>query len=163
MKTKVRLPLTSGDPAPDEEGKTDEGTSVSLADFEGRTLAVFFTGRGQGRTKETLIRGIQTRIKEFLDCNCSPLVVSADSVEVLAARRDEDDLPFLMISDPELHIHRAFSGAMPGVENRGAWVIDDSGRISAALAPMPPREQISAVLSFLTRISPDSTPLPPRE
>lgn len=149
-RTNIR-PLVIDDQIPDYLGRTDEGTPISLADFKGRALAVFFLGKGFSRTELTMVKSIKRRIDDFLEFDCSPIVVSMESDEVLCSVRDSEELPFLMISDHSGMIHAAINGA-PTEEALGSWLVGDDGRIVSAIHLMPPREQVSATVAALTRV-----------
>jgi len=143
--------LGIGDPAPGAEGRTDEGTPISLADFKGRALAVFLLGRGIDRATRTQLRQLAKRTPEFLALECSPLAVSTEAAEMLAEIRESEGLPFLMISDTDLGIHRALAGAVPA-RSPGAWLIDGSGVVAASIPALGFKEQISAALAALARV-----------
>ena len=149
-KTHTR-PLIIDDEIPDIPGRTDEGTPISLADFNGRALAVFFTGKMLERTEITLLKNIKRRVEEFLEFECSPVVVSMASEEILASVRESEDLPFLLISDVDGAIHEAVNGGQTK-EAIGSWLVNDDGKIVSAIPPMPPREQVSATVAALARI-----------
>jgi len=146
--------LGIGDPAPAAEGRTDEGTPISLADFKGRALAVFLLGRGLDRATRAQLRQLAKRTPEFLDRECSPVAVSTEPAEMLAEVRESEGLPFLMISDTELGIHRALAGAVPARPS-GAWLFDGSGAVAASVPALGFKEQISAALAALARVRDD--------
>jgi peroxiredoxin len=144
-------PLGTGDSAPIAEGRTDEGTPISLADFKGRALAVFLLGRGIKRGTRTLLAQLARRTPEFLAAECSPVAVSTEPAEMLAELRDASALPFLMISDTELGIHRALAGAVPAGPS-GVWLFDKAGAVVATVPALGFQEQISAALAALDRV-----------
>ena len=143
-------PIGIGDPAPAAEGRTDEGTPISLADFKGRALAAFLLGRELNRAARSLLAQIAKRTPELLAADCSPLAVSAEPAEMLAELRDASALPFLLISDTELAIHRALAGSVPAGPS-GAWLFDAAGALIASVPPLGAKEQISAALAALAR------------
>jgi peroxiredoxin Q/BCP len=143
-------PLGPGGAAPVVEGRTDEGTPISLADFKGRALAVFLLGRGIDRAARALLRAIAAAAPELLRAEHSPVAVSAEPAAMLAELRDTEALPFLLISDTELGIHRALAGEVrrgPG----GAWLVDKDGIVAAVIPPRKDKELIAAVLAALAR------------
>jgi len=144
-------PLIIDDEIPDISGRTDEGTPISLADFNGRALAVFFTGRALERIEITMLKNLKRRVDEFLEFECSPVVVSMASEDVLASVREAEDLPFLLISDVDGAIHESVNGGKTE-EAIGSWLVNDEGKIVSAIPPMPPREQVSATVAALSRI-----------
>ena len=143
--------LVIDDAIPSVPGRTDEGTPISLADFKGRALAVFFLGKGFDRTEMTMVKNIKRRIDEFLEFECSPVIVSMEPEEILSSIREAEDLPFLLISDRYGAIHEAVNGA-PTEASIGSWIVNDDSRIVSAVNPMPPREQVSATVAALSRI-----------
>ncbi|MBN2717073.1 MAG: redoxin domain-containing protein [Deltaproteobacteria bacterium] len=143
--------LVIDDDIPSVPGRTDEGTPISLTDFKGRALAVFFLGKGFERTELTLVKNIKRRIDEFLEFECSPIVVSMEPEEILSSAREAEDLPFLLISDYHGAIHEAVNG-LPTESAIGSWIVNDESKIVAAVPSMPPREQVSATVAALSRI-----------
>lgn len=151
MKSRTSKPLVINDSIPSVMGRTDEGTPISLADFNGRALAVFFLGKGFERTEMTLVKNIKRRINEFLEFECSPIIVSLESDMVLASVRESEELPFLMISDLTGNIHGDICGELTK-EALGSWLVSSEGKILSAIHPMPPREQVSATVAALSRV-----------
>jgi peroxiredoxin len=143
--------LGIGDPAPACEGRTDEGTPISLADFKGRALAVFLLGRRLDRAARTFLSRLAERTPEILAAECSPLAISGEPAEALAELRGASALPFVLVSDTDLGIHRALAGSAPPGPS-GAWLFDGAGTLIASVPPLGPREQIAAVIAALARV-----------
>ena len=156
---KKARPLGVGDRVPTAEGRTDEGTPISLADFRGRALAVILLGRELNRTARALLKHLAKRTPEFLALECSPIAVSTEPAEMLAELRDAEGLPFLLVSDTELALHRAFAGAATAGQ-AGTWIVDRAGAVAASVPPLGYKEQISAALAALARVRPQ---IPPKE
>ncbi|MCK9459269.1 MAG: redoxin domain-containing protein [Proteobacteria bacterium] len=144
-------PVGIGDPAPAAEGRTDEGTPISIADFKGRALAVFLLGRELNRAARALLAQLAKRTPDFLAAECSPLAISAEPAEMLAELRDASALPFLLVSDTELGIHRALAGTVPPGPS-GAWLFDRTGALIATVPALGAKEQVPAVLAALARL-----------
>ncbi|MBN2343273.1 MAG: redoxin domain-containing protein [Deltaproteobacteria bacterium] len=151
MKRINSKPLVIDDEIPDVMGRTDEGTPISLVDFKGRNLAVFFLGAVFDRTEMTLVKSIKRRIDEFLEFDCSPIVVSMEADDVLGSVREGESLPFLMVSDRSGGIHASVAGGATD-QSLGAWLVNDESRIVSAIHPMPPRELVSATVAALARV-----------
>ncbi len=103
--------LTIGASAPDFTLPRDGGSSVSLGDFKGRKLVIYFYPRADtpGCTQES-IEFSQLR-KEFAKAGAEILGVSADPVKAQDAFKKKHDLTVSLLSD-ETH-------AM--LEAYGAW------------------------------------------
>jgi len=92
-------PLTEGAKAPAFELPRDGGASVSLADYSGRKLVIFFYPRADtpGCTKEAIDF---TRLSgAFADSQTAVLGVSADPLKAQEAFRDKHQLSVPLISD----------------------------------------------------------------
>ncbi|AZH84310.1 thioredoxin-dependent thiol peroxidase [Plantibacter sp. PA-3-X8] len=134
------LRLSAGDPAPAFTLTDQDGTSVSLSDFAGRRVILYFY-------PAAMTPGCTTQACDFRDNLASlggagyvVLGVSKDSVEKLKAFQEEDGLTFPLLSDPELTVHHAY-GAY-GEKNsygrivtgvlRSTFVIDETGTLTLA-------------------------------
>ena len=134
------LRLSAGDPAPTFTLTDQDGTSVSLSDFAGRRVILYFY-------PAAMTPGCTTQACDFRDNLASlggagyvVLGVSKDSVEKLKAFQEEDGLTFPLLSDPELTVHQAY-GAY-GEKNsygrivtgvlRSTFVIDETGILTLA-------------------------------
>ena len=134
------LRLSAGDPAPAFTLTDQDGTSVSLSDFAGRRVILYFY-------PAAMTPGCTTQACDFRDDLASlsgagyvVLGVSKDSVEKLKAFQEEDGLTFPLLSDPELTVHQAY-GAY-GEKNsygrivtgvlRSTFVIDETGTLTLA-------------------------------
>jgi thioredoxin-dependent peroxiredoxin len=103
--------LAEGDKAPAFRLPRDGGDSVSLADFAGQKLVVFFYPRADtpGCTKEAIDF---TRLKgAFTDAGTAVLGVSADPVKAQEAFRNKHQLAVPLISDERHEMLEAY----------GAW------------------------------------------
>jgi peroxiredoxin Q/BCP len=103
--------LEPGQAAPTFSGIDHDGVEVSSADFAGRDLLMYFYPEAftPGCTSEAC--DFRDRYQTFLTAGFAIVGVSPDEPEKLARFRDEYELPFSLISDPDHSIADAF----------GAW------------------------------------------
>jgi peroxiredoxin len=153
MTTAHCRPLRIGGTAPDIPCRTDEGTPVSLSDFNGHAIAVFLCGPLLDRFALTLITLIRTHRSGFVSGNCSPLVISGEDEASLSALRDLESLPFLTLSDPDLSLHAALCDIRDPRACPGAWIFDDRGILTTVLQSLPPRDLVDAVLRRTASLS----------
>jgi peroxiredoxin Q/BCP len=99
--------LKVGDKAPDFQLKTDGGKEVSLKDFKGKRVLVYFYPKAN-------TPGCTTEACEFRDLcpkfdkeDVTILAVSADPEKALASFRKKQKLNFPLLSDPD---HEAIDG-----------------------------------------------------
>lgn len=105
------LSLTEGAKAPGFRLPRDGGASVSLADYAGRKLVLFFYPRADtpGCTREAIDF---TRLRDaFADAGAAVLGVSADTVKAQESFRNKHELSVPLISDEQHEMLEAY----------GAW------------------------------------------
>ena len=100
--------LTEGSKAPAFNLKRDGGTEVSLADFKGRPLVLYFYPKAdtEGCTREA--KDFSAQAKAFAKAGIGVLGVSADPVKKLDAFRDKYDLTVALASDESLKMLEAY-------------------------------------------------------
>ena len=103
--------LKEGDKAPAFTLKNAEGESVSLSDFAGKTVVVYFYPKDNtpGCTKEAC--SFRDNYDAILEAGGVVLGISADSEKSHAGFKTKFGLPFHLLSDPEKEVIQAF----------GAW------------------------------------------
>lgn len=105
------MKVAEGSPAPQFTLTSDRGMPVSLADYRGRPLVVYFFPAvfTPGCTTEAC--GFRDRYDAFLEAGYDVLGVSPDPPERLAEFREANRLPFPLASDPDHAVAEAY----------GAW------------------------------------------
>jgi peroxiredoxin Q/BCP len=89
----------AGDKAPDFHLPRDGGTQVSLADFKGRKLVLFFYPKADTPGCTTEARDFSGLAKAFAKAGTALLGVSADAPPKLDRFRDKHDLAVPLASD----------------------------------------------------------------
>ncbi|MEN8235176.1 MAG: thioredoxin-dependent thiol peroxidase [Actinomycetota bacterium] len=132
--------LEQGQPAPAFSGVDHDDNEITSADFAGRSFVVYFYPKAftPGCTTESC--DFRDRHEFFEKAGYAIVGVSPDKPEKLARFRDEYDLPFPLISDPDHEIAEAF-GAWGIKKNygreyegliRSTIVIGEDGMVTAA-------------------------------
>ena len=105
------MALKAGDPAPDFTLMDHTGAPVSLRDFSGRKLVMYFYPKAftPGCTTESC--DFRDNHHAFAKAGYEIVGVSPDPIDKLARFRDEYDLPFRLLSDPDHEVAAAY----------GAW------------------------------------------
>jgi len=90
-----------GDGAPDFALMSDEGKEVSLSDYRGKRVVLYFYPKDgtPGCTKEA--QGFRDLADEFAKENAVIIGVSKDSVKSHQRFKAKHNLPFALLSDPE--------------------------------------------------------------
>jgi len=98
----------AGDRAPSFEGVDQTGQTVRLADFAGRTLALYFYPKDDtpGCTKQAC--NLRDHTAALRDAGVAVVGVSADDVDSHEAFAEKYDLPFPLLADPDHDILEAY-------------------------------------------------------
>ena len=113
--------LNVGDTAPAFALADDAGNTVSLADYAGQRVLVYFYPRANtpGCTKEAC--GFRDSLEQLNDLNISVVGISPDKPEALAKFRADHELNFPLLSDPDKSVMTAY-GAFGEKKNYGKVV-----------------------------------------
>ena len=132
--------LAAGDPAPDFTLPDADEKPVSLSDFRGRRVVVYFypAASTPGCTKQAC--DFRDNLAELNDAGLDVLGVSPDKPAKLAKFRDKEGLTFPLLSDPDKTVLNAYGAfgekqmygkTVTGVI-RSTFVIDADGKIEEA-------------------------------
>lgn len=122
--------IQAADRAPDFTLPSHTGQTVSLAEFRGKQAVVLFFYPKDGTpvcTKEAC--SFRDAYEDFVQAGAVVVGVSSDSAERHQAFANGHRLPFVLLSDPDGSLRRAFGvpktlGVFPG---RVTYVIDKEG------------------------------------
>lgn len=129
--------LKEGDKAPEFTLKDTNGKTVSLKDFRGKKVVLYFYPKDDtpGCTKEAC--SFRDNLPAFGDLNAVVLGVSADTEESHRKFTSKYNLPFTLLSDPDKKViqeygvwkeKNMYGKKSMGIE-RTTFVIDEQGRI----------------------------------
>ncbi|UIN29822.1 thioredoxin-dependent thiol peroxidase [Microbacterium binotii] len=133
--------LQPGDTAPDFTLHDQDGNPVSLEEFRGRPVILYFYPAAMTPGCTTQACDFRDSLSSLTAAGYAVLGVSRDSSEKLATFRERDGLTFPLLSDPDHAVHDAY-GAWGEKTNygktvegvlRSTFVIDADGRIEHAL------------------------------
>ena len=152
--------LNTGVKAPDFSLEDQNGELVSLKDFEGQKVLIWFYPKAS--TPGWTIEGQKLRdeFENFKDKNTVILGVSADSVKSQNNFCNKQNFPFQLLSDIGKSMIRAYKAIgikkMYGREYEGifriSYLIDEKGLIEKVYAKVKPKEHAAEVLSDISRL-----------
>jgi peroxiredoxin Q/BCP len=133
--------LDPGDTAPEFTLPDADGNSVSLSDYHGRSVIVYFypAASTPGCTKQAC--DFRDNLAELDGQNYAVLGISPDKPAKLAKFRDNQSLTFPLLSDPDRTVLEAYGAygekklygkTMVGVI-RSTVVVDPGGKVAKAL------------------------------
>ena len=132
--------LAPGDTAPSFSLLDADGNKVSLADFKGRRVIVYFypAASTPGCTKQAC--DFRDNLHELSDAGLDVVGISPDAPAKLAKFRDAEKLTFPLLSDPDRKVLTAWGAygekqmygkTVQGVI-RSTFVVDEKGKIAVA-------------------------------
>jgi peroxiredoxin Q/BCP len=133
--------LAAGDKAPDFTLVDQDGSEVSLHDFAGRNVVVYFypAAMTPGCTKEAC--DFRDNLNSLTSAGYQVIGISKDAPATLAQFRDRDHLNFPLLSDTDLTVHKLYGaygekslyGKLVTGVLRSTFVVDAEGSIRLAL------------------------------
>jgi len=133
--------LEIGTKAPAFSLEDQDGASVSLSDFEGQKVIVYFYPAAGTPGCTTQACDFRDNINSLKSAGYQVLGVSKDKVEDLKKFQAEQGLNFPLLSDLDLDVHNAYGaygeknlyGKLVTGVLRSTFVLDETGTIELAL------------------------------
>ena len=157
MANEWELKLKEGDVAPAFTAPTNGGGGVSLADFKGKPVILFFYPKDDtpGCTREAC--SFRDHFAQFKKHGAVVLGVSVDSVKSHDKFVGKFSLPFTLVSDADKKIvdvygvwgEKQFMGRKYMGTNRVTFLIGGDGRIRKIWPKVKPEEHVAEVLAAL--------------
>jgi peroxiredoxin Q/BCP len=158
MAAELTLKLQEGDPAPVFSASTNGGGKVSLADFKGRNVVLYFYPRDDtpGCTKEAC--AFRDHFAGFKKKGAVVLGVSTDPVKAHDKFVEKFKLPFTLLADEDKQIveaygvwgQKSFMGRKYLGTHRVTFLIGPDGRIKKIWPRVKPDEHAAEVLAALS-------------
>lgn len=138
--------LEVGTKAPDFTLLDQDGNEVSLSDFIGKKIALYFYPKDStpGCTKQAC--AYQSSLDEFIDKDVKVIGISKDSVKSHKNFSTKQGLTFTLLSDPELTAIQAYDvwkekklyGKVSMGVVRSSYLIDENGIIEKVYEKVKP-------------------------
>jgi peroxiredoxin Q/BCP len=133
--------LQPGDVAPVFTLSDETGSSVSLSDYLGQKVIVYFYPAASTPGCTTEACDFRDNLNSLAASGYQVLGISKDDLPALVTFKAEEHLTFPLLSDPGLDIHKAYGvwgekslyGKTVIGTIRSTFVIDESGRIQLPL------------------------------
>lgn len=133
------MTLKIGDVAPDFTLISTEKTPVSLSDFKGKKVVVLFFPMAFTGVCTTELCSLRDDIATYSSLNAEILAISVDSPFTLGKFKEDQKLPFPLLSDFNKTastaygtIYEEFVLGLKGVSKRSAFVVNADGTLAYA-------------------------------
>lgn len=140
----------------DKDGKT-----VSLSDYKGKKVVLYFYPRDStpGCTRQA--KAFRDAFERFTEQGAVIIGISKDSVKSHFNFAAKQELPFVLLSDPELEAIKAYGvwqekkmyGKVSMGVVRSVFVIDEEGKLAAAWTKVKPEQSVTDALNFVCSCS----------
>ncbi|WP_430468282.1 thioredoxin-dependent thiol peroxidase [Winogradskyella ouciana] len=147
--------LKEGDKAPDFSAKDEQGNTVSLSDYKGKKLVVFFYPKAStpGCTAEAC--NLNENYDRFKSKGYEILGVSADSAKRQSNFKNKYGFQYSLLADEDKNVIEAFGVWGPkkfmGREydgiHRTTFIIDENGIIEDVITKVKTKAHTSQILS----------------
>ncbi|MFN8437706.1 MAG: redoxin domain-containing protein [Cytophagales bacterium] len=153
------MSLKIGDSAPLFTLLNTEKKEISLADFKGKKVVVLFFPLAFTSVCTAELCSVRDGIGVFSNLKTDVVAISVDSLFTLGKFKEEQNLPFNLLSDFNKQTSTAYGAlyeefvlGMKGVSKRAAFVVDEAGKIAYAevlesAGDQPDFEKIKAIIA----------------
>ena len=149
--------LLEGTKAPDFTLEDQDGNSISLSDFSGQNVLLWFYPKASTPRWTTEGQELRDEFQNFQDKNTIIVGMSADSVKSQKNFCEKQNFPFSLLSDPDKSTIRKYEAIgmkkMYGREYEGifriSYLINKDGIIQKAYEKVKPKDHAKEVLKDL--------------
>ena len=144
------MTLSVGTSAPAFTTVDDEGNSVSLSDFKGKTVVLYFYPKDDtpGCTKQA--QSFRDSFTEYQNQDVIILGVSQDDRESHQKFKEKYNLPFKLLVDSDGTLTKAYDVDGGGYAKRVTYIIDGNGKISKVDSNVNTSTHATDVLSSIS-------------
>ena len=151
--------LAEGTKAPDFTLSDQNGKPVSLADFTGKKVVLYFYPRDNTPGCSRQACAFAGAYEEFKAMDTAVIGVSKDSVASHVKFAEKYALPFTLLSDPELQAIQAYDvwqekknyGKVSMGVVRSTYIIDKNGTIEKVMPKVKPDTNAAEILEYLRK------------
>ena len=152
--------VEEGQQAPDFELTSDSGERVSLSQFRGKPVVLYFYPRDDTPGCTAQACGIRDSYDLFTEHDAVVLGVSPDEETAHVKFKEKYGLPFTLLADPEHEVAEAYGvwgerkymgRTYMGIE-RSTFLIDEDGKIAKVMRRVKPATHVEKVLAALEAV-----------
>lgn len=152
--------LETGIMAPDFTLQDQDGNQVSLSDFRGKKVVLYFYSKDNTAGCNKQACSYAEHYPAFLEKGVTVIGISKDTSASHRKFADKFELPFILLADPEKEVLQKYDvwvkknmyGKQVMGVIRSSYLIDEEGKIIRVHAKVKPEENAGQMLSDLEEI-----------
>ena len=150
--------LEVGTKAPEFTLPDKDGNNVSLSDFRGKKVVLYFYPKAGTSVCTREAKDFRDNLERFQAEGYAVIGISPDDVKALQEFRKSNDLNFILLSDPERQAIEAY-GVWQEKKNygkvsmgvvRSPYIIDENGVIEKVMPKVKPDTNAAEILEYLS-------------
>ena len=149
--------LKVGTKAPEFTLSDKNGEQVSLSDFLGKKVVLYFYPRDNTPGCSRQAAAFAANFDAFTEKGVVVIGVSKDSIASHQKFAEKYELPFILLSDPELKVIQAYDvwkekkmyGKLSFGVVRSTYIIDEQGVIEKVMPKVKPDTNAAEILEYL--------------
>lgn len=149
--------IEEGKQAPNFSGKDQNGNAITLSDYKGKKLVIYFYPKDDTPGCTAQACNLRDNHQTLLDKGISVVGVSADSEAKHQKFISKYDLPFPLIADVDKSIidsfgvwgEKKFMGKVYDGIHRTTYVIDEQGKVVTRIDKVKTKEHTKQILDAL--------------
>ncbi|AOV97472.1 thioredoxin-dependent thiol peroxidase [Edwardsiella hoshinae] len=150
-------PLQAGSLAPQFTLLDQDGEQISLADFQGQSVLVYFYPKAMTPGCTVQACGLRDSMAELKQLGVEVLGISSDKPEKLSRFAEKELLNFTLLSDEDHHVaeqfgvwgEKSFMGKTYDGIHRISFLIDAEGRVAHVFDDFKTSNHSEVVLAYL--------------
>jgi peroxiredoxin Q/BCP len=144
-----------GQPAPNVSLPSQDGTPVSLSQFHGKWVVLYFYPKDNTPGCTIEAHNFQRDLAKYEQANAVIVGVSVDTTDSHKDFCAKQGLTFKLLADPDKKVVEAYGSLRPnGMALRNTFLIDPDGKIAkvwTGVKPDPHSEEVLAALNELSK------------
>jgi peroxiredoxin Q/BCP len=153
--------IETGAPAPQFTLPDQDGTPVSLSDFAGKTVVLYFYPKASTPGCTVQARGVRDHLPNYAEAGAVVIGVSPDPVRAVKKFADKQSLDFTLLADEDHAVCEAYGvWAEKSMYGRRYWgalratfVIGPDGIVRHVIPRVTPRTHDDEVLAVLEQLA----------